>query len=196
MNVMLQNYTRARFTIVHDEELAQTKQQLEARLAEAGDSLNTASRLEAELDQLKTAHEGEMQSLRGRLDDATAELVQVSQRRDELQALHDQAIQQCEERAQEVADAREKLAALETELATLREAHATELEDLEKRLADATEELCTLRDSQSDTDTEQRQKMDELATTISELEGRIVVLTKEADECRRELEDEKEYDGP
>ncbi|KAI0334131.1 hypothetical protein GY45DRAFT_1319021, partial [Cubamyces sp. BRFM 1775] len=174
-----------------EEELAQTKQQLEARLVEAGDSLNTASRLEAELEQLKTAHKGEMQSLRGRLDDATAELDQVSQRRDELQALHDQATQQCEVRAQEVADAREKLAALETELATLREAHVTELEDLEKRLADATEELCTLRDSQSDTDTEQRQKMDELATTISELEGRIVVLTKEADECRGELEDEK-----
>ncbi|KAI0660695.1 hypothetical protein C8Q70DRAFT_1152984 [Cubamyces menziesii] len=174
-----------------EEELAQTKQQLEARLAEAGDSLNTASRLEAELEQLKAVHDDEMQSLRSRLDDATAELDRATQRRDELQALHDQVTQQCEERTHEVADTREKLAVLETELAALREAHAAEREDLEKRLANATEELCTLRDSQSDTDTAQRQKMDELAGTITELEGRIIVLTKEADECRDELEDEK-----
>ncbi|KAI0360948.1 hypothetical protein OH77DRAFT_379767 [Trametes cingulata] len=174
-----------------EEELAQLKQQLEARLAEAGNSLDTASRLEAELEQLKASHDEETKTLRERLEAATQELETVVSRRDELQALHDEATRDLEERAREVSEASGKAAALEAELAALREAHVEELQSLEKRLADTTEELCSLKDSQGDSDAQQRERVEELSRNVEELQGRITVLTKEADECRAELHEEK-----
>ncbi|KAI9057754.1 hypothetical protein FKP32DRAFT_1323349 [Trametes sanguinea] len=172
-------------------ELTRTKEQLESRLAEAGDSLDAASRMQAELDVIKATHEGEMKALQDRLDTISAELEEAVRRRAELQASHEEAVLQSEERMRQLSDAEEKAAALEAELVTLRETHAAELQDLEKRLTDTTGELKALKDSQSDSVAKQRQKVDELSRTVEELEGRIVVLTKEADEYRAELDEEK-----
>ncbi|KAL1951328.1 hypothetical protein VTO73DRAFT_477 [Trametes versicolor] len=174
-----------------EEELEQTKQQLEARLAEAGESINATSRLEVELEQLKTAHDAETQDLQERLETAIAELKAASARQDELLALHEEAARDAEEHTHQLSEAREQAEALEAKLASLREAHAEELQGLEKRLTDATEELQIIKDSQSDSASQQREKMDELSRTIEELEGRIMVLTREADEYRVELGEEK-----
>ncbi|KAI0778792.1 hypothetical protein BD413DRAFT_117998 [Trametes elegans] len=174
-----------------EEELARTKEQLEARLAEVGKSLDAASSLEAELEQLRTKHDEETRTLRERLESITADLASASSRRDELEALHEQAVRNAEERSQQLLEAQEKVETLEKELAALRDAHAVELHDLEKRLEETTAELCSVRESQTDSDAQQREKVDELSRTVEELEGRITVLTKEADECRAELGEEK-----
>ncbi|KAI0364058.1 hypothetical protein BV20DRAFT_1030293 [Pilatotrama ljubarskyi] len=174
-----------------EEELAQVKQQLQARLAEAGDSLDTASRLEAELEQLKAFHDEETKTLRQRLDGATQELEMAISRRDELQALRDEAVQDLKERARELSEADTQARSLEAELAALREAHAEELQTLAERLADATEELRSLKDARSDTDAQQRERMEELSRTVQELEERITVLAKEAEVCRGELDEER-----
>ncbi|KAI0828888.1 hypothetical protein BC628DRAFT_1315713 [Trametes gibbosa] len=172
-------------------ELARTKQQLEERLAEAGASLNTASRLELELEQLRTTHDEEMNTLRNRLNAANTELNVVASRRDELQGLHEQAVREVQERAQLASEAYEKADAFETELAALREAHTQELLVLEKRLADASEEIHALKNSQSEAATQQDEKIEDLSRTVEKLEGRITVLTKEADEYRAEVNEEK-----
>ncbi|KAI8990618.1 hypothetical protein BD414DRAFT_577349 [Trametes punicea] len=174
-----------------EEELARTKQQLEERLAEAGESLDTASRLEAELERLRVSHEEERKALRDRLESVIADLDTATRRRNELLALQEEAVQQSEKRAEDLSEAQKKIDILEAELAALREAHAVELQDLEMRLSGATAELATLKDLQNDADAEQRQKADQLARTVEDLEHRIVTLTKEAEECRGELADEK-----
>ncbi|KAI0652477.1 hypothetical protein C8Q79DRAFT_899739 [Trametes meyenii] len=176
---------------VVEEELKQTKQQLEARLEEAGVSLNAASRLEEEFETFKTTHSEEMKNLLDRLDSTSGELENVAARRDELQALHEQLVRESDERTQQLSEARDRAEALESELIALRDTHTAELQGLEKRLADTTEELCGLKDSQADTYTQQCAKMDELTRTAEELQDRIVVLTKEADECRAELDQER-----
>ncbi|KAI0673754.1 hypothetical protein C8Q78DRAFT_1018750 [Trametes maxima] len=174
-----------------EEELGQTKQQLETRLAEASESLNAVRRLEEELELLKATHREEMKTLRERFDSASAELEDVTARRDELQALHERLGRESEERVQQLAETCDKAEALELELIALRGSHAGELQALEKHLADTTEELCELRDSKADTDAQQREKIDELSRTAEELQGRVTALTKEADECRAELAEER-----
>lgn len=173
---------------VVEEELAQTRQQLETRLAEAGDILNTASRLEAELEQLKTAHGEELRSLRAELDSVTAELQDVTRGRDDIQALHDSTLRESQRREEEASEVTQRVQALEAQLAELRVAHAQELEDLQKRLEDVDREL---QENKASADALRRDATEELTCTVEELQNRLTVLTKEADEYRMELDEEK-----
>ncbi|CDO73022.1 hypothetical protein BN946_scf185007.g76 [Trametes cinnabarina] len=174
-----------------EEELQRTKQQLESHLAEVGDSLNAASRLQAELEDLKAAHENEIKALQARLDAISIDLEDAIRRRDELQASYEEAVLESAERAGQLSDAQEKASSLETELTAIREAHAAELRDLDERLAKTTSELNAIKDSQSDTEAQQCQKVDDLSRTVEELQGRVIALTREADKYRADLDEEK-----
>ena len=171
-----------------EEELTRTRQQLESRLAEAGETLNTASRLESELEQLKASHGEEMRNLRAQLDALNTELQDVTRSKDELQALHEQALHESQQRGEEASEVHQKAHALEIQLSELRVTHAQELQDMQKRLEEADLELQNVKAS---AETQQRDAVDELTRKIEELQARVTALTKEADECRMELDEER-----
>ncbi|KAI0720081.1 hypothetical protein C8T65DRAFT_568380 [Cerioporus squamosus] len=171
-----------------EEELARTKQQLETRLAEAGETLDTASRLETELQQLKASHAEEMRNLRSELDAVTIELRDVTHRKEEIEALHEKALRDSQGHEIEAAELQQKAAALESELAQLRATHGQELQDVQRRLEEADREL---QEAKASADAQQRDVVEELTQKIEELKDRLTVLTKEADEFRAELADEK-----
>ncbi|RPD57111.1 hypothetical protein L227DRAFT_594892 [Lentinus tigrinus ALCF2SS1-6] len=171
-----------------EDELARMKQQLETRLVEAGEALDTASRLEAELAQLKASHAEEMRNLRRELEAITTELRDVSHRKEELEAMHEKALHESQGHATQAEEIQQKAVALEGQLAELRASHAQELQNLQKRLEEADQEL---RETKASADAQQRDVADELTRAIEELKNRLTALTREADECRAELADEK-----
>ena len=171
------------------EELSRTKAQLETRLAEVGQSVESATRLEAELKQLKDAHAEEIRGLRHELDTTTAQLQDATERKDELEALHHDAVRNAQDLAADASSGQQRIEELEATLAQLRASHATEIQDLQTRLEDADKALTAAK---ADADVQQRDAIDELTRTIEDLQTRLTALTKEADEYRMELDEEKE----
>ena len=127
-------------------------------------------------------------NLGAELDTATGQLQDVIKRKEELEALHGQAIQESQDLVETLSKAQQRAEDLENVLAQLRASHAEEQQNLQTRL-DKTEQA--LVSAQADANAQTRDAMDELARTIEELQGRVTALTREADEYRAELDDEK-----
>ncbi|PIL31385.1 transporter [Ganoderma sinense ZZ0214-1] len=171
-----------------EEELAQTKEQLQSRLAEAGESLDAADRLEAELAQAKEGYEELIRNLNGQLETLKNELQEAVYQRQGLEAQHVQATEDL--RAQETAtsEAQEQVKSLEDRLVELKEVYEEDICNLQAQL----EHACrALEDAKASASVSQRDAVDELTRTIEELQGRLTVLTREVDECRSELDEEK-----
>ena len=170
------------------EELSQTKTQLEARVAQAGESLESTSKIEAELEQLKNSHADEVRSLRDERDAIAARLQDVTDRKDELEALHGQVTKECEELTEQMSETVQRIQALEASLADLHTSHREELRDIQVRLENSEQALAAAKVA---VDSQQCETIDTLNGQLEELQGRLIAMTKEADEYRMEVDDEK-----
>ncbi|EJF67242.1 hypothetical protein DICSQDRAFT_76797 [Dichomitus squalens LYAD-421 SS1] len=171
-----------------EEELASTKEQLAARLAEASETLAAAERLEVELAQVKENYEERIRGLNADLQSFTVELQDVVRQKEEIVIQYERTMKDSRAHEGAAAEAREKVEALESRLAELKETHEELTRGLQTQLDDTRRDL---EDAKISADAQQRDAIDELTRTVGELQGRLTVLTREVDECRAELDEEK-----
>ena len=171
-----------------EEELARTKEQLQYRLTEAGESLDAADRLEAELAQAKESYEERIRGLNGQLETLRTELQEAAHQKQDLEAQHAQATEDLQAHEMATSEAQEQVKVLEDRLLELKEGYEEDVRNLHAQLEDAGR---ALEDAKASASIQQRDAVDELTRTIEEIQGRLTVLTREADECRSELDEEK-----
>lgn len=171
-----------------EEELVQTKEQLASRLVEAGQSHDAADRLEAELAQAKESYEERIRDLNGQFDALRDELEEARRQKEDVKAQHERVMEDLGAQETATCEAQEKVKALEDRLVELKQTYEDDVHNLRSRLEDASR---ALEDATASANAQQHDAIGELTRTIEGLQDRVTALTREADECRSELDEER-----
>ena len=165
------------------DDLTHAKEDLEAKLAEVTEKLQSSDSTHGELMELQDRYSSETKDLRERLDRVSRQLEAAQKELEEQDAGSQEVIRKLEEQLADASDVLHAKEDLEMVLAQVRTQHDAEIKSLERRIADLTSEENTVRQSQSELET----RCQELGQEKSDLEDNLARVTADVEQLQDQL---------